>query len=340
MGFLELVLFSTMTSMPCCVFLLINGTMLFTLRSKIVFRETSRYILLFNLLFADTVQMTLGQLLFILNAFRIRLTYPVCGVFTMLAYFTNAIPPLTLVVMSLERYVAVCYPLRHSTIVTIRKTTVAIIMVWGFSSLNILTHVILLLDFKFEDLESLTMKDNCARENMRLGSMSDLYDKLYVYFLFVSAGVAILCSYIGVSIAARSASTDKASARKGRNTLLLHMVQLGLSLSSTIHNPLHLALSKVLDKKIFVRIQIVLYVCVIIFPSCLSSLIYGIRDQTIRPILIYNLCCQWKCPGLGRYAFVLIRFFHGMIYEMCDDEICIAIFIYCDSRSIDFLFLL
>ncbi|XP_031144289.2 odorant receptor 131-2-like [Sander lucioperca] len=295
MGFLELVLFSTMTSMPCCVFLLINGTMLFTLRSKIVFRETSRYILLFNLLFADTVQMTLGQLLFILNAFRIRLTYPVCGVFTMLAYFTNAIPPLTLVVMSLERYVAVCYPLRHSTIVTIRKTTVAIIMVWGFSSLNILTHVILLLDFKFEDLESLTMKDNCARENMRLGSMSDLYDKLYVYFLFVSAGVAILCSYIGVSIAARSASTDKASARKGRNTLLLHMVQLGLSLSSTIHNPLHLALSKVLDKKIFVRIQIVLYVCVIIFPSCLSSLIYGIRDQTIRPILIYNLCCQWKC---------------------------------------------
>lgn len=295
MGFLELVLFSTVTSVPCCVFLFINGTMLFTLRSKVVFRETSRYILLFNLLFADTVQMSLGQLLFILNAFRIRLTYPVCGVFTMLAYFTNVIPPLTLVVMSLERYVAVCYPLRHSTIVTIRNTAVAIMAVWGFSSLNILTQVILLLDFKFENLESLTMKENCVRETMRLGSTSDLYDKVYVYFVFVLAGVAILCSYIGVSIAARSASTDKASARKGRNTLLLHMVQLGLSLSSTIHNPLQLVLSKVLDKKIFVRIQIVLYVCVIIFPSCLSSLIYGIRDQTIRPILIKNLCCQWRC---------------------------------------------
>ncbi|XP_032400622.1 odorant receptor 131-2-like [Etheostoma spectabile] len=294
LGYMELVLFSTMISIPCCVFLFINGTMLFTLRSKIVFRETSRYILLFNLLFADTVQMSLGQFLFILNAFRIRVTYPVCGIFTMIACLTNVIPPLTLVVMSLERYVAVCCPLRHSAVVTITNTAVAIIVVWGFSSLNVLTQVILMLDFKFEDLVSL-MKDNCARESMRFSSVSDLYDKVFVYFLFVSAGVVIFCSYIGVSIAARSASTDKASARKGRNTLLLHMVQLGLSLCSTIHNPLHLALLKVLDKKIFVRVQIVLYVCIIIFPSCLSSLIYGIRDQTIRPILISNICCQWRC---------------------------------------------
>ncbi|XP_034712731.1 odorant receptor 131-2-like [Etheostoma cragini] len=295
MGYMELVLFSTMISIPCCVFLFINGTMLFTLRSKIVFRETSRYILLFNLLFADTVQMSLGQFLFILNAFRIRLTYPVCGILIMFASLTNVIPPLTLVVMSLERYVAVCYPLRHSSIVTVRNTAVAIVVVWGFSSLNILTQVILMLNFKFEDLESLMMKDNCVKETMRFSSVSDLYDRVYVYFLFVSAGVVIFCSYIGVLIAARLASTDKASARKGRNTLLLHMVQLGLSLSSTIHNPLHLALSKVLDKKIFVRVQIVLYVCIIIFPSCLSSLIYGIRDKTIRPILISNICCQWRC---------------------------------------------
>ncbi|CAB1427353.1 unnamed protein product [Pleuronectes platessa] len=108
-AFRERVILGTVTSVPCCIFLFINVTMLFTLRSKAVFRDSSRYILLFNLLLADTIQMTL-------------------------------------------------------------------------------------------------------------------------------TAAVITSTYIGVMVAAKSASTDKASARKARNTLLLHLAQLGLSLLSTIHN--------------------------------------------------------------------------------------------------------
>lgn len=260
-GLLERVLFSTLTTLPCCVFLFINGTMLFTLRSKIVFCETSRYILLFNLLLADTAQMALSQLLYIIAACTIRLTYPVCGVLNMLADLTNEISPLTLVVMSLERYVAVCYPLRHATIITIRNTGVAIIVVWLFCSLNVLIRVILLLDFPFEDLESLQMKYFCSTLIMFLGQMSDDYDKAYTYFLFVSAGVAVSCSYIGVMVAARSASTDKVSACKARNTLLLHLVQLGLSLSSNMQNSFLVAISKIVTRTVLQRIQNVFFMC-------------------------------------------------------------------------------
>ncbi|XP_019119234.2 odorant receptor 131-2 [Larimichthys crocea] len=256
---LGLVLFSILSVVPCCVFLFINGTMLFTLRSKTVFRETSRYILLYNLLFADTVLLVQSQLLYILAACRITLTYPVCGVLTMLANLTYVISPLTLVVMCLERYVAVCYPLRHATIITIRNTGMAIIVIWAFSSLNVLIQVLLLLNFSFEDLQSLQMKHFCGKESMLLNLMSDLYDKAYTGFVFVSASVAVTCSYVGVMVAARSASTDKASAQKACKTLLLHLVQLGLSLSSTIHNPLLIAMSKVLDRIIVVRIQNVFF---------------------------------------------------------------------------------
>ncbi len=84
-GLLERVMLSFMTTLPCCVFLFINVTMLFTLRSKSVFCETSRYILLFNLLLADTVHLVQSQLLYILAACRIMLTYPVCCVVVMLA---------------------------------------------------------------------------------------------------------------------------------------------------------------------------------------------------------------------------------------------------------------
>ncbi|KAM9348511.1 odorant receptor 131-2-like [Symphorus nematophorus] len=293
-GILEVVLFSTPITLPCCVFLFINGTMLFTLRSKSVFRETPRYILLFNLLFADTLLLALSQLLYIMAVCRIMLTYPVCGVLTLLSIFCNAISPLTLVVMSLERYVAVCYPLRHSNIITIRNTGVAIIVVWAFSSLNVLIRVVLLLDFPFEDLESLQMTDVCSIIVMLLGPLSDHYDKAYTCFVFVSAGVAVTCSYIGVMIAARSASTDKASACKARNTLLLHLVQLGLTLSSTMHTSIVVSISATLPRLVIARIRSIFYVFVCILPRCLSSLIYGLRDQTIRPVLVYHLCCRLK----------------------------------------------
>ncbi|XP_062288566.1 odorant receptor 131-2-like [Scomber scombrus] len=293
-GLLERGLFSALTTVPCCVFLFINVTMLFTLRSKSVFCETSRYILLYNLLFADTAQLVVSQLLYIIAFCRMKLTYPVCGVLTLFAVLANEISPLTLVLMSLERYVAVCYPLRHATIITTRNTAVSIIAVWAFSSLNVLTRVFLLLEFPFEDLESLQMKDFCSNIAMSIGPMSVNYDNAYTCFLFVSAAVAITSSYVGVMIAARSASTDKASAHKARNTLLLHLVQLCLSLSSTIYTPMLIALSKSVARLVFVRVQNVFYVCIFIFPRCLSSLIYGIRDKTIRPILVYHLCCRLK----------------------------------------------
>ncbi|KAM9348515.1 odorant receptor 131-2-like [Symphorus nematophorus] len=292
LGLLERVMLSTVTTLPCIIFFFINVTMLFTLRSKTVFHETSRYILLYNLLLADTLQMALSQLLYLLSVCRIMLTYPVCGFLVMIANLTNEVSPLTLVVMSLERYVAVCYPLRHANIITIRNTGVAIIVVWAFCSLNVLTQVILMLDFPFEDLQSLQMRTFCSTLIMFLGQMSDDYDKGYTCFLFISAGVLITSSYIGVMIAARSASTDKASARKARNTLLLHLVQLGLSLLSTMHNSFLIAISKVVTRLVLVRVQNVFYVFIIILPKCLSAFIYGLRDQTIRPILIYHLCCR------------------------------------------------
>ncbi|XP_041657833.1 odorant receptor 131-2-like [Cheilinus undulatus] len=299
-GLLERLLFSILTTVPCCVFLFINFTMLFILRSKEMFCETARYVLLYNLLFADTVMLALSQLMYLITASRLRLTYPVCGVLIMLADLTKEISPLTLVVMSLERYVAVCYPLRHATITTIRNTGMVIIMIWVFSSLNVLIRVILILQFPFEDLDSLQMGYLCSARVMLLVPMSDHYDKAYTCVVFVSAGVAITSSYIGVMIAARSATTDKASAQKTRTTLLLHFIQLILSLSSTVQNPLLIAVSRVVTRIVIVRIQIIFYVCVFIFPRCLSSLIYGIRDQTIRPLLTYYLCCRLKANHVSQ----------------------------------------
>ncbi|XP_024117018.1 odorant receptor 131-2-like, partial [Oryzias melastigma] len=290
-NFLKTLIFSIMSTVPSCVFLFINGTMLFTLRSKPVFRETCRFILLFNLLLADTVQLAQSQVQFLLSVCRVRLVYSLCIILSMLANLTTGISPLTLVLMPLEQYVAVCYPLRHASIITVRNTAAAVIAVWAVSSLNNLTRVLLFLKFPFEKME---LYDVCSNIALILGVLTAEYDRAYTCVLFVSAGVAVTSSYVGVIVAAKSASTDKALARKARHTLLLHLVQLGLSLSSTINNPLIIALSKVLTRMAFLWIQNVFYVTFIIFPRCMTSLIYGLRDQTIRPVLLYHLSCRLK----------------------------------------------
>ncbi|XP_026214233.1 odorant receptor 131-2-like [Anabas testudineus] len=293
-GVLEKLLFSSVTGIPCCVFLFINGTMLFTLRSKPVFCDTCRYVLLYNLLFADTAQMACGQLLYTLAVCGIILTYPMCAVFTMFASLTNDISPLTLVAMSLERYVAVCHPLRHATMITIRSTGVAVCVVWAISLLNVVTRVLFLVKFASENLHSLQMSDPCSGLAMMVDPLTNQYNNLYTYFLFISATVAITSSYIGVMVAARLASTNKASARKAHSTLLLHLVQLAFTLSSTMHSSVIQSISKIFQRLVAVRLRTVLYVFNYILPRCLSSLIYGLRDPTIRPVLIYHLCCQMK----------------------------------------------
>ncbi|XP_063341488.1 odorant receptor 131-2-like [Pelmatolapia mariae] len=291
----ERVMISTLTTLPTCGFLFINSIMLFTLRSKPVFRETCRYILLYNLLFADTVQLAQSQIHFLLAVLRIRVSYPVCTFLVNFTHLTSVISPLTLVVMPLERYVAVCYPLRHATIITIRNTAAAIIVIWTISFLNIIIRTLLFFAL-FEKLDKIEVKYLCSEIGILLGSKSDHFDKAFTCIVFVSAGVAVIFSYIGVIVAARSASTDKALAFKARNTLLLNLIQLFLSLSSTIYYPLLVHLSVTVTRIVLVRIQDVFYLFFIILPRCLTSLIYGLRDQTIRPVLIYHLCCRLKCP--------------------------------------------
>ncbi|KAM6987004.1 odorant receptor 131-2-like [Aplochiton taeniatus] len=151
--------------------------MLYTLRSKPVFRETPRYILLYNLLFGDTYQLALSQLVYILAFAKVYMMYYICSIIVSFGVLTSNISPLTLAVMSLERYVAVCYPLRHAAFVTIR------------------------------------------------------------------VGVIIIFSYFGVMVAARSASSDKASTSKARETVLLHLIQLCLSVSTTLNSPILIAIA-------------------------------------------------------------------------------------------------
>uniref|UniRef100_A0A3Q3NC54 G-protein coupled receptors family 1 profile domain-containing protein n=1 Tax=Mastacembelus armatus TaxID=205130 RepID=A0A3Q3NC54_9TELE len=288
----EAILLGVLSMGSSCSFLYINCVLLFTLRSKPVFCETSRYVLLYNLFFADTVQMAFNILLYILASLRIKMTYYACGTVVLLLVFTATVSPLTLAVMSVERYVAVCYPLRHATIFNMRRTGTAIVLVWTISFIHILIRVFMLL-YLFTQIDlNLNMNDFCSKEAFFFAPIFKYFEEAYVSIVFLSTGVAIISSYFGVALVARSASTDKCSARKALQTLMLHFIHLSLILTSSLFSTIITAAARTVLKLDLVRIYTVCFVCLIILPRCLGALIYGFRDQTIRPVLVLNLFCQ------------------------------------------------
>ncbi|CAL8401013.1 unnamed protein product [Boreogadus saida] len=218
---------------PCVIFLYINCVMLYTLRSKPVFRETSRYLLLYNLLLAETLQMVLSQLMLLLAYGLVFMTRLVCLLVLIPTIITTVTSPFSLAVMSLERYMAVCFPLRYASIVTVPTTYGAIVVVWAISNANMLVRVIMLTDLDARPFGQF-MGVNCAKSNIfQLKIFSD-FESGFVCAEFVSVGLIIIFSYVGVMVAAKAASTDKVSANKASKTVLLHMIQLSLSLSSTL----------------------------------------------------------------------------------------------------------
>ncbi|XP_059912062.1 odorant receptor 131-2-like [Gadus macrocephalus] len=273
---------------PCVIFLYINCVMLYTLRSKPVFRETSRYLLLYNLLLAETLQMALAQMMFLIAVGMVLMTRLVCLLVFIPTIITTVISPFNLALMSLDTYVAVCFPLRHASIVTVPTTYGAIALMWAISLANMLVRVIML---KFLDARPFGqfMSMLCTETNIFQLKIFSEFESGFVCAQFVSVGLIIILSYVGVMVAAKAASIDKVSANKASKTVLLHMIQMGLSLSSTFVNMILTGLHGKVDVITFRHLRFSLFVCLINLPRCLSCLIYGLRDNMIRPILIRHL---------------------------------------------------
>uniref|UniRef100_A0A673X589 Odorant receptor 131-2-like n=1 Tax=Salmo trutta TaxID=8032 RepID=A0A673X589_SALTR len=278
---------------PCLLFLYINTIMLYSLKSKPVFRETSRYILFGNLLFADTILLVTSQLLYILAVAGLFVIRYICVVIVLVAIFTSAVSPLNLSVMSLERYVAICYPLRHASIVTPGTTGVVIAVVWILCSLNTIIKLVMLLVLESMPLDQF-MQEFCSTSELFHLKIHNQVDNVFISIVFMTVGFIIIYSYIAMMMVAKSASSGKDINTKARNTVLLHLIQLGLSLSSTLVPTIVSALkSRAMDKA--TQIEYIVFIILIILPRCLSPLIYGLRDKTFRHILMYHLTCGLRC---------------------------------------------
>ncbi|XP_049322511.1 odorant receptor 131-2-like [Astyanax mexicanus] len=267
----------------------VNCVILYVLNSKPVFKETSRYILFAHMLFNDTVHLILTFFLFFFAVLFLKLAKAVCSMILFFDSTTFYIAPLNLAVMSLERYVAICFPLRHTEIATQKRTGIAIIFIWLIGCVNILMNIItaIVLDPNFFSVSMF-----CAYEQLYLQLWQPEVISWLNAFLFASVTLIIVFTYISIMITARSVSSKKDSAKKAHKTVLLHLIQLGLCTMSFLYAIVDRALYVVTGSgtSLYLHVQYVNFLLLLILPRCLSPLIYGLRDDAIRPLFKHYFC--------------------------------------------------
>ncbi len=273
-----------LSMLPCLLFLYVNGVMLFALLRKPLLLESSRYILFGHLLLTDSLQLLVAMLLYIFAVTMVRMISYVCIVVALLAALTVKMSPLNIAVMSLERYVAICFPLRHADIATTRRTGVAIAVMWTVASLDSFTQL-----FLFVSLEntSFTPPRFCARNTVFRLQIYSTLNKAFTITYFVLVSIIIIYTYIAIMITVKSATSDGRNANKAHKTVLLHLLQLCLCLTSTLFNMINSSSLWNINPAMAIHIQYALFLGLIIFPKCLSPLIYGLRDHAFRHVFEY-----------------------------------------------------
>lgn len=271
------------------LFLFVNSIMITTFFTKDIFYRNMRYILFVVTLISDSIILILTNILLLLTFSSLPIPMWICFIIFIILSVCSYVTPLTLTVMSLERYVAICMPLRHADLCFPRRALHCILVV---HSLSIVPSVIILSTFfSLGHFSIYTDSYICSVELFIVenwqGNLRSAVGQFYFSFMLVS----IIICYIKIIKIARSATGENKQVMwKGMRTVLLHAIQLLLSLSQMWCPIVENAVFKI-DLQLFLQIRFINYIMFSLCPRCLSPLIYGLRDETfLLALKSYAVC--------------------------------------------------
>nr|XP_006639822.1 PREDICTED: olfactory receptor 51D1-like [Lepisosteus oculatus] len=277
----------------------ISGCVVVTFFRNQTFYEDPRYILFIHMIINDAVQLTVTIMLHVLSYIFYKINVSFCCVFILLAVFTTRSTPLNLAGMAIERYIAVCHPLRHSQICTVRRTYVLIVLIWVVCITPDITELFVTL--ATEPNSFFHSAVFCLRQNVfkdpSLTYKRQAFDILYFLFVFLT----LVYTYLRVLFAAKALSADKLGAKRARKTILLHGAQLLMCLLSYINPSIEIVLLMIFPGHIL-AIRYSTFLIVYILPRFLSPIIYGVRDEKFRRYLSrYIICGQCRVPAVKEH---------------------------------------
>ncbi|XP_073323678.1 odorant receptor 131-2-like [Pagrus major] len=277
---------NVITVVLCISISFVNGVLVHTFRKHQVFNMNPRYILYIHLVINDIILLTLFTLIQVLSYIVFTLNVSFCIFLLMISIPATLNNPVTLAVMAVECYIAICFPLRHTQICTVKKAYVVIGLTWVIGTMSILTDLFFTL--ATESLEFLHSRVFCLSKNVfRHPSLAEK-SNISNIVLMVIVWITLFYTYFRILFAAKAAAAD---AKKARNTVLLHGFQLILCMLTYVYGLTIEGLTYLFPRGIL-AIRFTVSILIHVLPRLISPVIYGLRDKTFRKYLQrYRLIC-------------------------------------------------
>ncbi len=271
-----------------CIFLFCIAVMLHVFASHRQFLSTSRYILFAYMMVNDTIQLLSSVLLFLFVMAHVKFALVYCFPLLFFSSVTFLNTPLILATMSLERYVAIFYPLQRPAAWRSDRIWIIVLSLCVFSCIFTVTeHSIREHD---PSVDIRTTPVLCKSATVHSSPIQRLLKVARSVLLFAVVAVIILFTYVRILLETRKLRQDRVSVSKAMHTVLLHGFQLLLCMlvfTSPITDTLIVLHANWLPEDI----EYFNYFSFILIPRFLSPLIYGFRDQSLRSYIGKTLLC-------------------------------------------------
>ncbi|XP_047438208.1 odorant receptor 131-2-like [Mugil cephalus] len=264
----------------------INASLIHTFCKHQIFYMNPRYMLFIHLVVNDMMQVMVTNILFIISYTIYKLHVSICSILILLAVSTNENSPLNLVCMAVECYIAICLPLHHARICTVKRTLMLIGLIWVISMLSVLTDLFITL--ATQPLDFFHSRVFCLTETVFPNPIIiKKRDITYIVYLVI-VWFVIFYTYFKILFTAKTASKD---AKKARNTIIIHGFQVLLCMATYADSLLKQALLQWFPKN-FSDSLFACYIIIQVLPRSISPIIYGVRDKTFRKYLKKYLICK------------------------------------------------
>ncbi|XP_044140264.1 odorant receptor 131-2-like [Bufo gargarizans] len=237
-------------------------------------QENPRYVLFVHMLINDTLFIIITNYIVVDSMYSVYFPIIICFIIQSYAGSFFLATPYNLAVMSLERYIAICFPLRHLQLCTPKRAKYAIAVIWVIG-LSISTANFITLTY-FAERSSFFLYDMCDAIKV-VSPIQNLVRSVSDILSFAGVALIIVFTYINVMLVARRIGSGRSSAIKAGTTVMLHAFQLLLCLCAFIAN-----VSETYVQSYTYYLLVLNYVLFMSLPRLLSPLIYGVRDEVFQ----------------------------------------------------------
>lgn len=252
-------------------------------------RENSRYILFIHMLVNDLIYIILAFLLYFGSTHYLYWPLPICFLIISICTCSFRVTPYNLAVMSLERYTAICHPLRYAELCNVQRSRVAMVVMWA---VGFVPQIISFITFCFAaEKEAFSLKVICDWPSLTITEGQAIQRTVAEVVSFLLVWGTIAYTYIKVIMVAHKVGSATSAFKAGK-TVLLHAVQLLLCMLAFTYG-----FTEKFFRQYFYLLPLTNFLTLMLLPRLISPLIYGIRDEVFSKHMT-KLCRSKKSPSL------------------------------------------